>query len=223
MKKFAVLILLALVVAAAGSYWYVTRETAAPSQDISEVTEEVITTGEGAIFEISQDSSTVEYNIGELLAGEPFTVEGKTSQVAGQAALDLTNLKMSEIGAIKINARTFVTDSDHRDTAVERVVLKAEEFELIEFVPTNLEPAVEAAGVGEVFSMKIDGDLTIAGTTLPASFETEVEVISNSQIKVTGQSEILHKDYGLTIPELPFIANVDENVVLKVDLVLNSK
>ncbi|MEM9777909.1 MAG: YceI family protein, partial [Chloroflexota bacterium] len=59
-------------------------------------------------------------------------------QVAGQMRFDTNDLSTAEIGIIQINARTFVTDDNRRNNAIQNRILQTGEHEFITFTPTNI-------------------------------------------------------------------------------------
>src|SRR3990172_2205698 len=72
--------------------------TALPAQDSGLV-----------IFQIVPDQSQVSFSIYEELGGQPRTVVGVSSQVAGQLAVGAKDLSQTQVGVIQVNARTLVT------------------------------------------------------------------------------------------------------------------
>ncbi len=200
----AALVILVLLI----GYFYITRTPEAPSEDVNAGVTDVLedTGGEKMIYTIT-DESVVSYSIGELLNGEPVTVVGETNEVGGEIAYNQSNPSDIQIGAIRINARTFKTDKVNRDNAVVNMVLKSndDENEFIVFEPTNVELVGSA--------ITIDGDMTVSGVTNPVTFEGTLE--ADETLKADIKATILYKDFNLTVPDLPFLADVDEEVVLK--------
>ena len=106
-----------------GAFLYLTRSIAAPSiaiQDSVTQLDSADTTGSETVYRISQDDSTAEYNIFEVLNGSDKTVVGTTDQIAGDILINLTDPSQSQIGDIRIDARTFATDDTRRDNSVAR-------------------------------------------------------------------------------------------------------
>ena len=62
------------------------------------------------VFNITPEQSQVSFTLTEELRGQPTTVVGTTDQVAGQIAVDFANPANSQVGEIRINARTLATD-----------------------------------------------------------------------------------------------------------------
>lgn len=211
-----------IAIVSVSTFLYLTRDIAAPSVDIQASVQSVETstdTTNEVVFAISQDESLAEYNIYELLNGEDKTVVGTTNQVAGEIALNLDDLSLSQIGEIRINARTFATDSDLRDNAVARFVLQSEmdENEFILFEPTQIDGLTGSVAVGDTVEFNIVGDLTVAGVTQSVTFDVTATLDSENQLSGYAEAVISRADFNLTIPEVPSVANVGDEVTLMLD------
>jgi hypothetical protein len=75
--------------------------------------------GELLIYKISQADSEVRFELDEDLRGVRKTVVGTTDQVAGEIAVDLSDLSNVQAGVIQINARTLTTDNNFRNRAIQ--------------------------------------------------------------------------------------------------------
>jgi hypothetical protein len=53
-----------------------------------------------------------------VLRGTPYTVVGRTAQVAGQLVLDTSDTSTAQLGTVLVDARTLVTDDAQRDRAL---------------------------------------------------------------------------------------------------------
>jgi polyisoprenoid-binding protein YceI len=171
-----------------GSFLYLTRGIAAPTEDIQSSVQELSTTEADSstqtLYRISQDDSQVTYTIQEVLNGADKTVVGTTSQVAGDILVDLSNPSQSEIGELKINARTFATDDSRRDNSVARFVLQSESDanQYIVFTPTSISGLLDSAKVGDELTFKATGNLTIAGVTQEVTFDVNAALKSQDQL-----------------------------------------
>ncbi len=96
------------------------------------------TPAQSLIFEIAQDGSEARFIIEEVLRGADKTVIGATDQVAGQIAIDPATPSNSQVGAIRVNARSLTTDSDLRNRAIKNQILRTNDFEYVTFEPTAI-------------------------------------------------------------------------------------
>ena len=229
----AVVILLAGV----GVYAYTTAPTKAPSTVVGTQGQMMATgTDENAMmasgtamtppiadgkYHIVPEQSTASFSLEEDLRGTHITVLGTTNQVTGAIKVDRTNLTTAEFESIRINARTFVTDSEQRNNAIRRMILKTENDanEYIVFTPKSVTGVPAKAELGQSFTFKVTGDLTVSGVTKEVAFDGNGSFTTEDQIAGTAQTKIHYPDFGVSVPNLPFLANVDQDTVLKIDFV----
>ncbi|MCY4526709.1 MAG: YceI family protein [Anaerolineaceae bacterium] len=173
------------------------------------------------VFRILQEESEVRFLIDEVLRGADFTVVGATDQIAGDLRVDSGNPAASEIGLIRINARTLATDNGNRNRALRTFILKSaeDEFEYAEFETTELTGMPESVAVGEAFDIQILGELRIAGATQDLVFDASITLESEERLSGSARASLRHADLGLTIPSVPFVSDVAGEVRLEIDFV----
>lgn len=162
-------------------------------------------------------SGEASYAINEVLYSEPKTVIGKTQNIAGDIFLDSKNASKTRIGAMRVNARSFSTDNERRDSAVRRFVMLSEkdEYEFIEFSPTSIDGLPQTLENHITYEFGIKGDLTIKGVTKTAVFSAKL-MINGTSMEGNAGSKIERGDFGLQIPNIPFVASVGNDVLLSV-------
>ncbi|MDP8924144.1 MAG: YceI family protein [Chloroflexota bacterium] len=170
-------------------------------------------------FEIQPAESQARFVIDEVLRGSPKTVVGATNQVAGQIAVDSANPEGAQVGAILVNARTFVTDSTQRDRAIQNFILQTDAHEYIAFQPTDLVDLPPSARMGEAMNLQVVGDLTIRGVTRPVTFKATVTPESADRLQGSAATTIRYADWGITNPEVPAVTGVSDAVGLQIDFV----
>ena len=190
----------------------------------AEVTAASVAVEEGAsqaVFEIDKTQSEVRFEIDEVLRGNDFRVTGTTSEVAGQIRVDFDDPAASEVGEIVINVRTLSTDDSLRDRAIRSRILNTsdEENEFARFVPTALEGLPGEVAIGESFPVTVTGDLTLSGTTQPVTFAGQITLASRSRLEIEATASVLHADFNLSIPAVPMVASISDEVLLAVNLV----
>ncbi|MBI1276682.1 MAG: YceI family protein [Anaerolineaceae bacterium] len=210
-----------------GSFLYLTRGVAAPTEAIQDSAQEMATSeadSSQTLYRISQDESQVTYTIQEVLNGADKTVVGATSQVAGDILVDISDPSQSELGEIRVNARTFATDDTRRDNAVARYVLQSESDanQYIVFQPTSISALPDSVKVGDSVTLNITGNLTIAGVTKEATFDVVTTLKSADQLTGSAELTVQRADFNLTIPNVPFVANVGDSVTLNLSFVANA-
>lgn len=209
-----------------GTFLYVTREIAAPSQDVAASVQQLETSNDSSgevVFRISQDESRVSYTIEEVLNGANKTVIGTTSEVAGDILLNLSDLSQTQIGDIHINARTFATDDERRDNTVARAVLQSEAYEFITFQPTLISGLPDSVSVGDSLAFQVTGDLTIAGVTREITFDVSAALESDERLVGQATVAVAYAEFNITIPDVPFVASVADTVTLTLDFVATAE
>ena len=184
---------------------------------------EAAASGSAIIFTIVQAESEVRFTLDELLSGVPTTVVGVTDQVAGEIAIDPAVPANSTVGVILINARTFVTDNNFRNRAINNQILQTGEFEFINFTPTAISGFPENPAVGEALEFQITGDLTIRDINHEVTFDVTVTAVSETRLEGHAEAMIARADYDLQIPEVPRVADVDEEILIEIDFVAVAK
>jgi polyisoprenoid-binding protein YceI len=174
------------------------------------------------IYTISPEGSAVRFELDEDLRGEHITVVGETDMVAGELALDLTNLSSAQVGVMQINARGLATDNNFRNRAIQNEILNTGNFEFITFEPTAVNGLPDSTTVGDTVEFTIEGNLTITDQTQPVTFYVTVTVVSDSQLTGTATAVINRTDFGLNIPSVPNVANVEEEVDLIITFTANA-
>ncbi|NDJ53011.1 MAG: YceI family protein [Chloroflexi bacterium] len=167
------------------------------------------------VFSIVSADSEARFYIDEVLRGEDVTVVGITNEVSGEITVDFENPSTSSLGPITINADTLMTDADGRNRALRQFILQTGQFPEIVFAPTSFDGLPEAIEFGTEYPISITGDLTIKDVTQTVTFEGTVTPVNESQIEGLAATTILYADYGITIPSVPFVASVEDDVILE--------
>jgi polyisoprenoid-binding protein YceI/predicted small secreted protein len=172
-----------------------------------------------AIFEIVSAESEARFKINETLRGAPKLVIGATKQVSGQLSVDPANPRATQIAEIVVDASTLKTDENMRNRAINNFILKTGQYQSVKFKPTEITGLPASVEVGQPFSFQMAGDLTITDVTKPVVWEVMVTPESDMRIKGSATTTIQRGDFNLTIPNVPFVANVEDQVVLELDFV----
>jgi len=215
MKKF-ILILIALFIIGLIAFSYYTRPAPLPSTD----TDTATATSSDA-YVVSQDESSAEFRIDEVLNGSPFTAIGTTNAIYGEFKLvDEGGIKTPELSEFKINARTLKTDNENRDGAIARLILKSDkpENEFITFKPIDVIGAPDNFIYGEEYTFQVLGDMTISGITKQVTFDITSKA-TEQEAQVEAHALIKRSDFNLVIPNIPFVASVENEFEINASLV----
>jgi polyisoprenoid-binding protein YceI len=214
------IIVAGLIGAAAAAYVWFSGGSGEASQEIS--SDELTASGtEQVIFRIVPDESEVRFVLSEVLRGVPTTVIGRTRQVAADIAVDFENPAASEVGTVRVNARTLLTDNEFRNRTIRGQILQTsqDEFEFSEFTPTGIEEMPETVTIGEPFTFKLLGDLQVRDIVQPVTFDVTIMPVSETRLEGSAVTTVQRADYNLVIPSVPGVADVSEEVRLEIDFV----
>ncbi len=181
------------------------------------------TTGAGSsepvVFTLVPGDSTVRFELDEDLRSTRNTVVGTTPDVAGQIRVDFANPSASELGVIRFNLRTLATDNEFRNRTIRGQILQSAQdaFEFGEFRPTAMtglpSSPIEA---GQTITFQLTGDLVLKDIANSVTFEVVVSEVSATRLAGEATATVNRTDWGLTIPDVPGVANVDEEVRLTI-------
>jgi len=226
-RKPAIILFLALMLAGAAVGSAALRPAARPSGPIQaaplqESPAQVAGTTNSAApstFQIQPGASTVNFTVDEILRGSPNTVVGTTDQVTGQIGFDPTAPENARVGTIRVNARALATDDASRNRMISNFILSTDQYEYITFDPTRISGLPESATPGTPYTFQIDGDLTIRDVVKTVTFTATVAPVSDTELKGTAGANIRYTDWGISIPQVPSVAGVDDDLQIQIDFV----
>lgn len=181
-------------------------------------------TGVGTVFTIDPANSNATFTMSEIHFGQPNTVVGKTSQVAGQIRVDTADPAQSQVGTIKVDMSTLATDNGLRNNAIQNFILQTGDSgnQYATFAPTALTGLPATITIGQPVTFTILGNLTIHQVTKPETFAATVTLQSATQLTGTAQTTVKYEDFNLTIPSVPSVTGVSDAVVLAINLTANA-
>jgi hypothetical protein len=92
-------------------------------------------------------------------------------------------------------------------------------LEFITFTPTEITGLPQSGAVGESYTFKMVGDLTIGAVTKQVTFDVTTGAASESRLTGTATTTIAYADYGITIPQVRQVASVEDQVRLELEFV----
>ncbi len=171
-------------------------------------------------YTIAPKSSQASFTIDEVIRGSPFTVVGTTADVTGDIVVDTLHPEKSHIGTITINAQTLHTDNPRRDGMIARAILHSTDSanQYIVFMPKSITGFPKTFSSKSPSNLTIDGDLTVSGITHSVTFHASNVVVSQGALMGVAQATLKRSDYHLVIPNIPFVANVPDTFMIKINL-----
>jgi polyisoprenoid-binding protein YceI len=198
------------------------QENESKPEDMNEAEvapEEVLPEAGVTTFRIASSKSEVRFTLDEILAGVPTTVVGLSNQVTGDFSLGLDDSQNVRFGEILVDVRTLMTDKSFRNRAIANQILDSNTYQFISFLPKEASPLPGTITFGDAISLEIIGDLTIKGVTQEVTFNATLTPLSETEIEGHAEVMLTYADYGINIPSVPKVADVDEEVLLEIDFV----
>jgi polyisoprenoid-binding protein YceI len=209
---------------AAVAYLYFAGGSGEPSTELTTPT--LAATEDGMVaFIIDPTRSSASFEIDEVLRGEPQRVVGTTSEVAGQFEMYPDDLSSVEFSPIVVNARTFDTGSGNRDRAIRGPVIldsASDQFEFITFNATSVEGLQGSLTEGQMLEFTVEGDLIVQDTVDTVTFDVIATPIDENTIDGSAEATVLRSDYGIGIPNAPGVADVIDQVLIRLQFVATS-
>jgi polyisoprenoid-binding protein YceI len=176
------------------------------------------------LFTIDNSSSKATFTIDEVLFGNPNTVVGETDKVAGQILVNAQDPSKSQVGEIKIDVSTLVTDNDLRNRTLQGRILQTDTAanQYATFVAKSITGLPESIAVGQQVSFKITGDLTMHQVTKTVTFDATVKVVSDKQITGTASTTVKYSDFGISVPDVPSVTGLGDTVKLELEFTANA-
>jgi polyisoprenoid-binding protein YceI len=174
-------------------------------------------------YSIVSGSSTASYSVHEnLIFGGvgSHTAVGKTQGVTGSFFLGSTGTVQLTQVDITVDLTRLQSDSELRDGRVQDY-LNTSQFPDAVFTSTNVEGLPASYASGATISFQIIGNLKLNGVTNKETFTVSGKLVGN-QVIGTAHTTIFMTDFGITPPDLPGIAIVNNNVVLTIDFTAQS-
>ena len=133
--------------------------------------------GGESLYRIDPTASSLTYDIDETFAGrKTTTATGTTSGIAGDLAINATDLASSRVGDIVVNVEQFHSDNNLRDARIRQDFLASHRFPLATFSVDQLTGLTGTLTEGKTYTFTMTGDVTLKDTTAPATWNVTAKV-----------------------------------------------
>lgn len=194
-----------------------TDDSQAETAPAEEEPEEPVTVVAASDFVLDAAATEVRFLIEETLAGNHKLVEGATSAVAGAFRATPSDLMATTFDPVVIDAATFVTDSDRRNGAINRFILKTSAYPNIVFTPTGFAGVPAMVDVGQEFEGRLEGTLSVLDKEIPLSFALTARFASEHEFTGSGTATVSREEWGINVPMPPVVTWVADPLVLEMD------
>ncbi|MFI5271701.1 MAG: YceI family protein [Ktedonobacterales bacterium] len=209
-----------LAVVAAGG-WYVFGGGGAPAAH-GAITAAPLVAGKGeTAFTIDSSASQATFTMHEVLFGQPNTVVGKTSQVAGEILVNTRNPAQSRLGQIRVDLSTLVTDSDLRNRTIQSRILETSQpaNQYATFTETSIKGLPATVAAGQTVAFQVVGNLTIHGVTRSETFSVSLTPQSATRLSGQAQATVRYADFSVAVPNVPSVTGLSDTVTLALSFV----
>lgn len=173
----------------------------------------------GTFDYVSATGSFVGFRVNEELRGiGATTAVGRTGDVTGSITIEGTTLTAAEF---EVNMATITTNESMRDGRV-RSALDTGNHPTATFTLTAPAELGAAAANGGPVTVTVTGDLTIRGITKSIDIEiVDAQLVTaTDRIALTGSTEIVFSDFGVSVPSAPSVLSADDHGILELQFIL---
>ena len=214
-----------LLVGAAGAFYaWKQAEPVLEARKYSKVTYEVpkapkLTPAEGeTVYRIDPTESSLRYEVQEKFAGkETSSATVTTSGIAGDIAIDPTDLAGARVGTMVVNLEQLHSDNNLRDARLRLDYLESHEHPLATFEPDEITGLEGELVEGEKQTFTLTGDLTVKEITKPVTFEGTAS-LDDGALAVKATTEAKLSDFDAGPIRIAGMVSTDDDAELTLDL-----
>lgn len=198
-----------------------TAPTAAATAPALSSTKQAANPADVVFFKIDASASEACYQVGELFFdNNRFNLAvGVTKTIAGEIAIDRSNVSNSQIGDIVINISEFTSDESRRDGIIRRRWLESNKYpyaKLTEAQTVGLPSSPYKEG--DVLNFQVVGNLEVHGTKRPTTFNVTASLKGDTLV-VHAETNLLMTDFGFQPPTVGGMLKANNEVRLILNLV----
>lgn len=199
-----------------------TSSTASPSGSTTEPPVAAGIEGEWVVdttigdFTVEADTTAtfVGFRVDEELSGiGATTAVGRTPAVSGSMRIAGTIVESVEVVA---DMTSIVSDESRRNGAIQRALNTGENPDALFSLSEPIELG-DGAADGEIVTTTASGQLTVNGITNDVVINIEAQMIGE-MILITGTTDVVFADYGITAPTAPIVLSVEDNGIVEFQL-----
>ena len=188
--------------------------TAAPEESSGSVA------SDGASVITVTEGSEAVYRINEQLARRdlPNDAVGTTSDVEGQIVFSDDGTVDAEQSKITVGVRSLRSDSDRRDSYIQRNSLESNQYPEVTIAVTEIRGVSWPLPTSGEVSFEMVGDLTIRDQTRPVTWETTA-TFTDGAIEGLAKTVVTFEQYEMTKPRVAIVLSVVDEIRLEINFV----
>ena len=170
-------------------------------------------------YVLDATASQASFLIGENLLGRENTAVGTTNVVTGGVSIDGDDPTALSFQVFTVDVSTVTTDDRMRDGQIRNNILQTNRAgnATVTIAPASVEGLELPLVAGTTQTVRLTGDLTIKGVTRTVVFDLDLEVVSDGELRGTASTVVKLTDFDISVPRVPLVARVDEDVQLVLD------
>ena len=173
----------------------------------------------GATITVARGSEAV-YRINEQLARRdlPNDAVGTTRDIEGQIVFSADGTVDAERSKITVGVRSLVSDSDRRDSYIQRNSLESNQYPEVTLAVTELRGLSWPLPTSGEASLEMVGDLTIRDQTRSVTWETTA-TFTEGEVKGLAETVVTFEQYDMTKPRVAIVLSVADEIRLEINFV----
>jgi polyisoprenoid-binding protein YceI len=166
------------------------------------------------------EGSEALYRINEQLARRdlPNDAIGTTSDVEGQIVFSDDGTVDGEQSKITVGVRSLRSDSDRRDSYIQRNSLESNRYPEVTIAVTEIRGLSWPLPTSGEVSFEMVGDLTIRDQTRPVTWETTA-TFTDGGVEGLAKTVVTFEQYEMTKPRVAIVLSVVDEIRLEINFV----
>ena len=171
------------------------------------------------VITITDDSEAV-YRINEQLARRdlPNDAVGTTSDIEGQIVFSEDGTVDAERSKITVGVRSLKSDSDRRDSYIQRNSLESNQYPEVTIAVTEIRGLSWPLPTSGEATFEMVGDLTIRDQTDTVTWETTA-TFAEGEVLGLAKTVVTFEQYGMTKPRVAIVLSVVDEIRLEISFV----
>ena len=173
---------------------------------------------DGATVITVTDGSEAVYRINEQLARRdlPNDAVGTTSDIEGQIVFSADGTVDAEQSKITVGVRSLRSDSDRRDSYIQRNSLESNQYPEVTIDVTEIRGLAWPLPTSGEASFEMVGDLTIRDQTDTVTWETTA-TFTEGGVEGLAKTVVTFEQYGMTKPRVAIVLSVVDEIRLEIN------
>lgn len=98
----------------------------------------------------------------------------------------------------------------------------SDDYEFVTFDASTVDGLEGSLAEGEVLEFTVTGDLEIRDTVNPVTFDVTAAMTDEGTMEGVAEARVLRSEYGIGIPNAPGVADVGDEVLIRLQFVATS-